>query len=82
MPKCFFGHDRDEYEITCERCGEFFDACIECWLNGVKFICPEPDCNHINVRQLRGKTLVCWCKAGEPCHADVLIDLIRLLPEP
>lgn len=27
------------------------------------------------VETLRGKDLACWCKAGEPCHADVLIEL-------
>ncbi|WPB58599.1 DUF4326 domain-containing protein [Xylophilus sp. GOD-11R] len=26
-------------------------------------------------RELRGKNLACWCKAGTPCHADVLIEL-------
>lgn len=25
--------------------------------------------------QLRGKGLACWCKPGEPCHADVLLEL-------
>lgn len=24
--------------------------------------------------QLRGKNLACWCKAGDPCHADVLLE--------
>lgn len=24
---------------------------------------------------LRGKNLACWCKAGEPCHAHVLLQL-------
>lgn len=24
---------------------------------------------------LRGKNLACWCKEGEPCHADVLLEL-------
>lgn len=24
---------------------------------------------------LRGKILMCWCKVGEPCHADVLLEL-------
>lgn len=27
------------------------------------------------VEQLRGKNLACWCKPGEPCHADVLLEL-------
>lgn len=25
--------------------------------------------------ELRGKNLACWCRLGEPCHADVLIEL-------
>lgn len=24
---------------------------------------------------IRGKNLACWCKPGEPCHADVLLEL-------
>lgn len=24
---------------------------------------------------LRGKNLACWCKQGEPCHADVLLEI-------
>lgn len=24
---------------------------------------------------LRGKNLACWCRPGQPCHADVLLDL-------
>lgn len=24
---------------------------------------------------LRGKNLACWCKIGDPCHADVLIKM-------
>lgn len=27
------------------------------------------------VRELRGKNLACWCQPGEPCHADVLLEL-------
>lgn len=26
-------------------------------------------------RDLSGKNLACWCKEGEPCHADVLLEL-------
>ncbi len=25
--------------------------------------------------ELRGKNLACWCKPGEACHADVLLEL-------
>lgn len=27
------------------------------------------------VRELRGKNLACWCKLGQPCHADVLLEI-------
>ena len=29
----------------------------------------------MEINQLRGKNLACWCKLGAPCHADVLIEL-------
>jgi hypothetical protein len=25
--------------------------------------------------RLRGKSLACWCKEGDPCHADILLEL-------
>jgi hypothetical protein len=28
-----------------------------------------------DVAELRGKNLACWCKPGQPCHADVLLEL-------
>lgn len=36
------------------------------WLKGAE----------IDVRkQLRGKNLACWCKSGESCHADALLEI-------
>lgn len=26
---------------------------------------------------LRGKNLACWCPLDQPCHADVLLDLVN-----
>jgi hypothetical protein len=34
-----------------------------------------------HVHELRGKNLACWCKPGEPCHADVLLELANSEPE-
>ena len=31
--------------------------------------------SHLDVSELRGKNLMCWCKIGKPCHADVLLEL-------
>lgn len=28
----------------------------------------------LNIESLRGKNLACFCKLGEPCHADVLLE--------
>lgn len=28
-----------------------------------------------NLNELRGKNLACFCKLGEPCHADVLLEV-------
>ena len=25
--------------------------------------------------ELRGKDLACWCRVGDPCHADVLLEI-------
>jgi hypothetical protein len=26
-------------------------------------------------RELAGKTLACWCPPGQPCHADILLEV-------
>jgi hypothetical protein len=28
--------------------------------------------------RLAGKNLACWCPLGQPCHADVLLELANL----
>lgn len=33
-------------------------------------------------QDLRGKNLACWCKPGDPCHADVLLELANAEPAP
>lgn len=30
---------------------------------------------------LRGKNLACWCKIGQPCHADVLLEIANRMKE-
>lgn len=31
--------------------------------------------NERAIAALRGKNLACWCRVGDPCHADVLLEL-------
>jgi hypothetical protein len=33
-----------------------------------------------SIPSLRGNNLACWCKSGEPCHADVLLELANKDP--
>lgn len=35
----------------------------------------EPQKTRQVLDELRGKNLACWCELGEPCHADVLLEL-------
>lgn len=32
----------------------------------------------LDLSALRGKNLACWCRPGEACHADVLIELANV----
>lgn len=29
---------------------------------------------NVDLAELRGKDLVCWCAEDQPCHADVLLE--------
>lgn len=42
----------------------------------------SPDNLRFELETLRGKDLACWCKAGDPCHADVLLEVLAALPAP
>lgn len=33
----------------------------------------------VNLNELKGKNLSCWCKIGEKCHADILLELANKL---
>lgn len=47
------------------------------WAKGHRFT-GAPMVTTSQLRQeLRGKNLACWCKAGAPCHADVLLELVN-----
>lgn len=47
--------------------------CFDAWIGGeLPELGAPPTCEEIR-RDLQGKNLACWCKPGEPCHADVLL---------
>lgn len=35
----------------------------------------QPNEYEAYIAPLRGKNLACWCRIGEPCHGDVLLEL-------
>lgn len=50
--------------------------CYQCWLAGeVNLYNQRPPSRRDIQRALRGRNLACWCKAGEDCHADVLLSM-------
>ncbi len=45
-----------------------------------RFWACDPD-DPLDVSELRGKNLACWCRLDQPCHADVLLELANAPPE-
>jgi hypothetical protein len=37
---------------------------------------------NLDLGELRGKTLACWCPLDQPCHADVLLELANTQVQP
>ena len=47
--------------------------CFDAWIGGeIPELGTPPTAGEIQ-RGLQGKNLACWCKPGDPCHADVLL---------
>lgn len=38
-------------------------------------IAVSPDLRERAVAELAGRDLACWCNPGDPCHADVLLEV-------
>lgn len=66
------------FKITAERPAADAVMAYRTWLtvDGVDAGLPYMKANILAaLPTLRGKNLACWCKIGEPCHADVLLEL-------
>jgi hypothetical protein len=33
------------------------------------------DISELDITELRGKDLACWCPLDQPCHADILLEI-------
>lgn len=49
--------------------------CFDAWLGGKFADLGKPPTAAEIRRDLKGKNLACWCKPGDPCHADVLLEI-------
>jgi hypothetical protein len=60
---------------------ETTEQAVNCYRNLVLiklnpgFILGQELFTEADLSELRGKDLACWCKEGEQCHADVLLEL-------
>ena len=45
------------------------------------FVLQAPNFCEAVRRELRGRDLVCWCTEGQPCHADVLLEIANATEE-
>ncbi|AZN71982.1 DUF4326 domain-containing protein [Georhizobium profundi] len=67
---------------TAAECVDYYRALLA----GLMRVSKDPDMatlkavrdqiNHHGL-ELKGKNLACWCRAGAPCHADVLLHLVN-----
>lgn len=73
--------DAVEIGVSPERAQAFVVRCFRDWLAGDRqnWMGDESDkaaaAILARLPELRGKNLACWCKPGDPCHADVLLEL-------
>ncbi|MBB4574436.1 DUF4326 domain-containing protein [Rhizobium lentis] len=69
VKSCASRQEAVEYAIECYRA----DIC-NTGPHNHRLIDPVPTPADI-AKALRGFNLACWCKLGEPCHADILLEL-------
>lgn len=58
------------YQVSCNATNEFRVAQIEKYQQSMSIMLKQ-DAR----KELKGKNLACWCKPGDPCHADVLLKI-------
>ena len=55
--------------------GDTVETCIERYKTNMSTMLKQDA-----LKELKGKNLSCWCKADEPCHADILLKLANQKP--
>jgi len=71
---------------TTERCVELFQRlCYGALTISIDHECVDAQFAFLkhaekHIGYLRGKNLACWCRMGNPCHADVLLRIVNANP--
>lgn len=75
----FVMDENDEPVLTFNEKPQALNCCIELYREQISHM---HNVGTLNIFELKGKNLSCWCKIGEPCHADVLLELanLKLMP--
>lgn len=55
--------DKDHYDLS---------WCLRAYR---RHILAKVEAKELDLDELRGKDLMCWCKLGSPCHADILLEM-------
>ena len=67
--RCFANTD-DPNDVVVACPGDLNEA-----VDAFRWLAEQSDRAEMIQRDLRGKNLACWCRPGEPCHADVLLEI-------
>lgn len=51
------------------------EEAVACFREMLTMPGPTADAYRAQIPALRGMNLACWCRLGDPCHADVLLEL-------
>lgn len=69
----YVGNDADLTAICVRAFDEWLRGSAQDWMG------PESEAARSAILrrlpELRGKNLACWCKDGQPCHANVLLEI-------
>lgn len=60
---------------ACYICVPTVEDAVACFREMLTMPGATADAYRAQLPGLRGKNLACWCKPGDPCHADVLLEL-------
>ena len=81
LKQCYVDAALDLMEIRSEISNDKIDGTWVGYANAIaiqkykSYLQDNPNIIEMAKRELNGKDLACWCKIGDPCHADILLKI-------